>query len=179
MAMKSIKGKGIFRSVIFGIVTAATMVMFLFIFLFSPYKIVGNSMSPTLNNGEKILISKSLLIGKISRFDIVVIVSPDNNRRKLIKRVVGLPEEEIEIIKGNIFIDNELKKENFLKYEGDVIFKSSNMRKSLIPANSYFLLGDCREKSTDSRNFGPVCRDRIVGKILFRYFPLNKFGIVK
>jgi len=177
--MKSLWEKGTLRIIIINIIIAIIIVMSLFIFLFSPYKIIGNSMSPVLKNGEKILISNLLLNGEISRFDIVVIIPPDEDRKKIIKRIVGLPGENIEMINGNIYIDSTLTKEPFLEHKGDVIFKYLNMKKYRIPLNSYFLLGDYRERSSDSRNFGSVAKDRIIGKILFRYWPLNRFGVIE
>ena len=135
-------------------------------------------MSPVLENGDRVLISNPLLTGKIKRFDIVVIIPPRIPGKKLIKRIIGLPGEVIEIKNGNVMIDHCPLSEPFLKEKGDVMFRSLNMDPRKIPSGSYFLLGDHREKSTDSRKFGPLNKKSIVGKILFRYWPFKRIGIL-
>lgn len=167
------------RYVLLNIFGAAIFSLFLFIYLFSPYKVIGNSMFPVIKNGDKLLISNSILTGKIERFDIVVVQPPESGGKKLIKRVVGLPGEFIEIRNGNVLVDNSLLIEPFLENKGDVIFRSINMRVKQIPQDFYFFLGDYREKSTDSRNFGPLHRNTIIGKTLIRYWPFNKIGLIK
>ena len=172
---KSRSAKYIFLN-IFG---AAILSVLLFIYLFSPYKVIGNSMSPVINSGDKLLISNSLLTGKIERFDILVVQPPDSGGKKLIKRVVGLPGESIEIKSGDVLVNNSLLIEPFLENKGDVIFRSINMKERQIPQDCYFLLGDYREKSTDSRNFGPIHKNTIIGKTLIRYWPFKKIGLIK
>ena len=158
---------------------AAVISILLFIYLFSPYKVIGSSMIPVLSNGDKVLISNHLLTGDINRFDIVVIRPPGMNGKKLIKRVVGLPGEVIEIRSGDVLINDSKIEEPFLQEKGDVMFRSINMKQKFIPADSYFFMGDHREKSTDSRNFGPLYRKRILGKIILRYWPVSKLGFIK
>ena len=82
-----------FRYILFNIFIAAVISILLFLFLFSPYRVVGDSMHPVLLSGDKVLISNSLITGRIQRFDIVVIRPPGMNGKKLVKRVVGLPGE--------------------------------------------------------------------------------------
>ena len=135
-------------------------------------------MFPILVSGEKILISNQIMTGKIKRFDIVVVEPPGMNGKRLIKRIIGLPGETIHIKSGDVFINNLYIKEPFLKNKGDVMFRSINMKNKIIPLNSYFLMGDHREKSTDSRNFGPLHRNNILGKTIFRYWPIKKLGFI-
>lgn len=167
------------KYILLNIFSAAIISLLLFIYLFSPYKVTGSSMSPVLNNGDKVLVTNSFLTGDIGRFDIVVTKPSSTNRRKLIKRVIGLPGEFIEIRNGDVIINNKLLTESFLREKGDVIFRSVNMRLEHIPHDHYFLLGDHRVKSSDSRNFGPLHRNNIMGKTLIRYWPLKKFGFIK
>ncbi len=171
--------KGSIRHVVFNIIGAALLSLLIFVYLFSPYKIVGNSMSPGLNNGEKIIISNSPIVSHINRYDIVVFKDPAKNGKKLIKRVIGLPDETISIKEGKVYINGILLPESYLKNKGDVIFRSINMDNVSIPGNHYFLLGDCRDRSTDSRIFGPLHKDLILGKTLFRYWPIGRVGVVK
>jgi len=158
---------------------AAIISLSLFVYLFSPYKVIGNSMSPVIKSGDKVLITNSLLTGKIDRFDIVVVQPPESGGEKLIKRVVGLPGEFIEIRSGDVLVNNSLLLEPFLENKGDVIFRSINMKVIQIPQDFYFILGDYREKSTDSRNFGALHRKAIIGKTLIRYWPFKKIGLIK
>lgn len=167
------------KYILLNIISAAIISLLLFIYLFSPYKVVGNSMNPVLESGDKVLITNSLLTSKIRRFDIIVTKPSVKNKGKLIKRVIGLPGESIEIRDGNVIINNTLLNESFLKDKGDVIFRSLNMKLEQIPDGYYFLLGDYRENSTDSRNFGPLHRKNIIGKTLIRYWPLKKIGFIK
>jgi len=177
--MISVLKKRSLKYIIINIISAALISILIFLFLFSPYKVIGNSMSPVLQSGDKVLILTHLLSGEINRFDVVVIEPHGLNGKKLIKRVVGLPGEMIEIRSGYVLINDSIIQEPFLKGKGDVIFRSINMNQKIIPVNSYFLLGDNREKSTDSRNFGPIDRKGIIGKIFFRYWPFTKLGFIK
>ena len=170
---------GSVKYILINIFGAAVISIILFIYLFSPYKVIGNSMAPVINNGDKLLISNSLLTGKIKRFDVVVVQPPGSEGRKVIKRVVGLPGEFIEIRNGNVLINNSLLTEPFLGRKGDVIFRSINMSVKQISRDFYFFLGDYREKSIDSRNFGPLHRNTIIGKTLIRYWPFKKIGFIK
>jgi len=167
------------KYIFINIFSAAIISIIIFIYLFSPYKVVGDSMYPFLQSGDKVLISNNLFTDKINRFDIVVITPPTIKGKKLIKRVIGLPGEIIEIISGDVLINDSKIHEPFLKDKGDVMFRSINMKQKTIPADSYFFMGDHREKSTDSRNFGSLFRKSIIGKIIFRYWPVSRLGFIK
>ena len=177
--MKGSRNSGPLRIVLLNLIGAAFITVFVFLFVFSPYEVEGNSMSPVINNGDKIIVSSQVLTGKIRRFDIVVFRVPGNGSRKLIKRVIGLPGESVGIRSGKVFIDHKELYEPYLMNKGDVNFRAVNMPEKKIPEGNYFLLGDLREKSVDSRDFGTLDKGMIAGKILFRYWPLNRFGIVK
>ncbi len=177
--MISVFKKRSIKYIFINVILAAVISVLIFIYLFSPYKVIGNSMFPILKSGEKVLISNQILTGKIKRFDIVVIEPSGMNGRRLIKRIIGLPGEAIRINSGDVFINNSFVKEPFLKEKGDVMFRSINMKNKIIPPNSYFLMGDNREKSTDSRNFGPLHRKNILGKTIFRYWPLTRVGFIQ
>lgn len=177
--MISVQKKRSLKYIFINILSAAVITILIFIYLFSPYKVIGDSMYPVLQGGDKVLISNHLLTGNINRFDIVVISPPGMRGKKLIKRVVGLPGEMIEIISGDVLINDSKIQEPFLEDKGDVMFRSINMKQRIIPADSYFFMGDHREKSTDSRNFGPLIRKSIIGKIIFRYWPITKIGLIK
>ncbi|MBE6153949.1 MAG: signal peptidase I [Firmicutes bacterium] len=137
-------------------------------FIVTPVKVNGASMYPTLDGGEIMILNK---LGKIDRFDIVVL-SVDNDDN-VIKRVIGMPGETIEIENNHIYI-NEEKIEDKYGYG-----KTYNTDKITLKEDEYFVLGDNRAISLDSRVFGPVKKKDISGTASLVLYPFNKIGIVK
>ena len=157
--------------------TAFLIAFVLKTFIFQIAYVKGPSMEPTLYQGQILIVSKlSYRIGTPKREDIVVI--NDNNEHKdLIKRVIGLPKETIDIHDGSVYIDEKLLTEDYIQvptYEND-------FQKSIAPEDKYFVLGDNRVESRDSRSdsLGFVDRKNIIGKAVFRLWPLNKVGTIK
>ena len=145
------------------------VVLFIRTFIVTPIKVDGNSMHPTLEGDEIMLLNK---LGHIDRFDIVVakIEEKDNN---FIKRVIALPGETIEIKDNKIYINGEILDEDFgygITYNIDAITLGND---------EYFLLGDNRIISLDSRSFGPISKKEILGTTDFVMFPFSKIGKVK
>ena len=145
------------------------VVVFIRTFIVTPIKVDGNSMHPTLEGDEIMLLNK---LGHIDRFDIVVakIEEKDSN---FIKRVIALPGETIEIKDNKIYINGEILDEDFgygITYNIDAITLGSD---------EYFLLGDNRIISLDSRSFGPISKKEILGTTDFVMFPFSKIGKVK
>ena len=137
-------------------------------------------MFPVLSDNERILISKiGVKKGNINRYDIVVLHKPDNPKKSIIKRVIGLPGEIIEIKKGEIFINKKKIYQPFLKEKKNPKNRSINMKPVVIQQNCYFVMGDNRPASLDSRNFGPVPKKLIYGKAILRYWPFSKLGPVE
>lgn len=124
----------------------------------------SSDMEPTISQNGSIVISKRR--ATIRRGDIIIHKYPADHSQLFIKRVIGLPGEVIAIREGRIFIDGKLLEENYLDR------KLTNIARILseyqIPQRSYYLLGDNREASNDSRNWGPLSEDLIYGKILFK-----------
>ena len=146
-------------------------------FIVTPIQVVGTSMNPNLIDGELMLLNKiTYRFNDIERFDIVVV---DHDDDPIIKRVIGLPGEKVEYKDNKLYINGEEIKENF-KTNGDTddynIIESSH---STIPKNMYFVVGDNRINSADSRIIGLIDKDMILGKANFVLFPFNKFGNVK
>lgn len=147
-------------------------------FIFTPTTVQGESMMPTFEEGNRVILSK---ISDIDRFDMVVFDAPDADKQ-YIKRVIGLPGDSIEVkndvlyINGKIYEEfylNEKKKENLLdKFTNDFQYKE-------VPENSLFVMGDNRLKSHDSRDFGVISYDSVVGEVKFQFYPLNEIGIPK
>ncbi|GAB4346402.1 MAG: signal peptidase I [Phototrophicales bacterium] len=139
----------------------------------------GSSMEPNFEEGQRLVISRiNYMIGDPQRGDIVVFNSPasDPGEPSLIKRVIGLPGETVEIRDTQVYIDGVLLDEPYIKEP----CRPSSCRDQIhhLGENEYFLMGDNRNVSNDSRSFGPVTHDRIIGEVLFRYWPLNQIGFM-
>ena len=136
-------------------------------FIATPIKVDGMSMYPTLEGNEIMILNK---LGKIQRYNIVVV---KEEKEDLIKRVIGLPNETIEIVEGNIYINGKKIEENYGKGE------TSDYPKTKLKSDEYFVLGDNRENSKDSRSIGPVKKKQIKGNTSFIIFTFTRFGNTK
>ncbi len=141
-------------------------------YIITPVEVEGTSMYSTLDNGEILLLKK--YDKNYKRFDVIVF---SNGKDKLIKRIVGLPGETIEYKNNKLYIDGKYIKEPFLKNNQKTYdFNLEDIGYEKIPDGSYFVLGDNRTNSTDSRIIGPVSSKQIAGKTDFVIFPFTKFG---
>ncbi len=140
-------------------------------FIATPVRVNGTSMESTLHNGETMILNKlSLKIGDIKRWDIVVIKTDDIH---LIKRVIGLPNEKIEYQDGKLFINRKEVKDNYS------ITKTEDFKEISIGKDEYFVMGDNRYVSQDSRMIGPIKKQEIRGKTSLILFPLSRIGLVE
>jgi signal peptidase I len=138
----------------------------LVVYVIQPVRIEGMAMMPTLKNGDKVLMSKR--IDELKRSDIVVFLYPHDQSKSYIKRIIGLPGETIEITNGKVSINGKLLDEPYLDHKLEIDY---TMPQPLaIPADHYFVIGDNRGHSSDSRAWGPVPRDLIYGKYWHRYW---------
>lgn len=161
--------KDAFKYIVIGLI-----ILFIFVFCFSITQVVGNSMDSTLKDGEILILNKlAYKFSDIKRGDIISLDYADT--KYLIKRVIGLPGDNIEIISNKLYINGEVYQEDYLK-EGMNYkdFKLSELGYSIIPKDMYLVLGDNREISLDSRKIGLIKKEDINGKISFRFWPLNK-----
>lgn len=138
-------------------------------FLVTPVRVNGSSMYPTLKGGEIMLLNK---LGKIDRFDIVVL-KLDNKEDNLIKRVIGMPGESVEIKDNKIYVNDKILEESF------GVGVTYNIDKVTLKDDEYFVLGDNRIISMDSRVFGTINKEEIKGTTNFVLYPFKKFGKVK
>ena len=150
------------------------VIVLLKIYVISPIRVNGTSMDPTLKNGDIMILNKiGYRITKIKRFDIVVIKYKDE---LLIKRVIGLPGEKIKYENNTLYVNDKALDEEFDKtYTYN--FSLKEIGSTTVPDNSYFVLGDNREVSKDSRSIGFIDREDIVGKSSLTLFPVNRFGM--
>lgn len=141
-------------------------------YIATPVLVDGSSMSPTLSDNQFIILSRSTK--KIDRNDIVVFDYEDS---KLIKRVIGLPGESIKYENGILYINDREYEDKFSSITEDFELSEFGIKK--IPENSYFLLGDNRNNSIDSRVIGPVNISNINGETIFSVYPFNTFGKIE
>lgn len=140
-------------------------------------------MEPTYHDGEYILTDKiSFRLGLPQRGDVVVFRSPKNQDVDFIKRIIGLPGEKLKIKGGKVYINgNILDESTYLDpsvYTGPESFLPENTEIT-VPQNNYFCMGDNRSGSSDSRDFGTVPPTEFIGKVFFRYWPIDRFGLIK
>ncbi|WP_423253566.1 signal peptidase I [Melissococcus plutonius] len=153
-------------------------------FVFTPVVVRGHSMDPTLEDGERIIALKNTTI---HRFDIVTFPAPDEKDRSYIKRVIGLPGETVAFKNDNLSINGKEVNEPYLdKFKGELTdgqpltsdFTLNDIGASKVPANSYFVMGDNRRNSKDSRIIGFIKKDTISGDVKFVFWPFSRFGLI-
>lgn len=141
-------------------------------FIITPVQVDGMSMYPTLDDNEILLLKK--YDKNYRRFDIVVF---DYEGSRLIKRIVGLPGDTVEYRNNKLYINGKYIKEDFLpKYQETYDFNLAKLGITKVPKDHYFVMGDNRTNSTDSRIIGPISKDQIDGTTNFALFPFSDFG---
>jgi signal peptidase I len=163
------------RDLIFSVVLAVIVILF----LYQPVKVEGTSMMPTLDDQERIFINKfvyRLHFGKIDRGDTVVFWFPGDPTKSYIKRVIGVPGDRVEVNQGSVFVNGQALVEAYVPEE---YRDQSSMPERTVPEDEYFVLGDHRSSSNDSRAWGMVPRRYIYGKAVFIYWPLDKMGVLR
>ncbi len=150
---------------------------FIIVFLYQPVKVEGTSMLPGLDDQERIFINKFVYnFEPIERGDVVVFRYPRDPSKSYIKRVIAQPGDRIRIDDGRVYVNSRLLSEPYVPPE---FADDRSMAEIIVPRGAYFLLGDHRSSSSDSRDFGPVSRRFIYGKAVFGYWPMDRMGIVK
>ncbi|HWF93150.1 MAG TPA: signal peptidase I [Terriglobales bacterium] len=149
---------------------------FIVIFVYQPVKVEGVSMMPGLDDQERIFVNKFVYrLEPISRGDIVVFRYPRDTSKSFIKRVIAISGDHVRIDGGQVYVNNEPLEEDYVApaYEDDRSYPDT-----IVPPHSYFVLGDHRNMSDDSRDFGPVNSSYIYGKAVLGYWPVDKMGRV-
>jgi signal peptidase I len=163
------------RDLLLSVIIAIIVILF----LYQPVKVEGTSMMPALTDQERIFINKFVYrfnIGDIQRGDMIVFWYPYDPSKSYIKRVVGLPGDKIQVERGTVIVNGKSLQEAYVpdEYRDDL-----SMPLKAVPEDEYFVLGDHRSSSNDSRSWGTVPRRDIYGKAVFVYWPLAKMGILK
>ena len=150
---------------------------FIIIFLYQPVKVEGTSMMPSLDDQERIFVNKFVYRWEpIERGDVVVFRYPRDPSKSFIKRVIGVAGDRIRIEAGQVFVNGKPLEEEYVPRP---YADQRSYAEIVVPPHSYFLLGDHRTMSNDSRDFGPVNVSYIYGKAVFGYWPVDKMGRVR
>ena len=165
---------------IWSFIVAFIIVGGVYFFLGRPFTVRGASMYPTLHNGDRMVLSK---VGNIHRFDVVILKAPDENV-EYIKRVIGMPGDTIEMKSGVLYINGKKVDQPFINTEAlakQTVFMDDFTLESLtgeskVPEGKYFVLGDNRGVSKDSRMIGFIDRSAIEGKAVFTIWPFGRIG---
>lgn len=146
-------------------------------YIFTPIRVNGGSMEPTLKHNDIMILNEiGYYINGVERFDIVVV---SVNGEKIIKRVIGLPGDKVEYKDNKLYINDEEIKEEFLHQDTKDFSVNTDLGYEIIPDNYYFVVGDNRNNSIDSRIIGLVSSKQIKGKTKLVVYPFNKFGNVQ
>ena len=163
------------------VLIAVTVFVIVYLFVAQLLEVTGNSMYPTFKDKEQIIAEKvSVKLKELERGEIIIVKSPKDNSRLLIKRVIGLPGERIMVNGGKVFINGGELYEPYLA-EGASTYEGALVKEGLeyqIALGSYFLLGDNREQSSDSREYGTFPNELIVGRGVVVYYPLENFRFI-
>jgi signal peptidase I len=136
-------------------------------------RVDGFSMEPTLHNGEFVIVNKlAYQLGDPGHGDVIVFRYPRDPNQEYIKRVIGLPGDRVRVINGEVFVNDQRVEEPYIaaapRYQSEWS----------VPENSLFVLGDNRNNSSDSHNWGPVPLDYVIGRALFVYWPPESWGAI-
>ena len=163
------------------IIVAVALAFCIRTFIFEPYKVEGTSMYPTLFNQERLIVNKfGYFVGDPKRNEIVVFRYPKDESRDFIKRVIAVGGDTVEMRDGAVLVNGKKIEEPYTWKEDPKGLNHSNYRKSLVPKDHIFVLGDNRNNSDDSRfsDVGKVQKKYLVGKIWFQIYPQKNMGVL-
>ncbi|HOB20617.1 MAG TPA: signal peptidase I [Candidatus Atribacteria bacterium] len=162
---------------VFSLMTAVIAALLIRAFIIETVLVEGSSMRPTLNNNERVILYKTgYLLGTPRRGDIIVFRTPKDQRVNYVKRVIGLPGETVRITDGTVYVNGVPLTENYI-----LAPPMQDYDELKIPEGMYFVLGDNRNNSKDSRDgeVGLIPGKNIKGKAIFRIWPINKISIIR
>jgi signal peptidase I len=169
--------KGVMHSWLRDLVISVVVSAFIIIFLYQPVRVEGTSMLPMLEDQDRLFINKmAYRVGEIQRGDVVVFLYPHDHEKSYIKRVIALPGDTLRIDHGQVIVNGTRISESYVpRWFAD----DRSQAEMTVPGHEYFVMGDHRSISSDSRDFGPVDRDLIYGKAAFVYWPMDQAGVVR
>jgi len=164
------------------VVFAVAIFLFVYLLVMQPHKIKGNSMEPNYHNAQYLLTDKvSYRFGEPQRGDVVVFKAPPDDKDEFIKRIIGLPGDEVALKQGNFYINGQLLGESYLPASqitlgGQFLQEGATIK---VAENSYFVVGDNRDHSFDSRAWGVITKSKITGRAWFLYWPPDSVGVIR
>lgn len=182
MSMKNFLGE-VF-SIVISVIIALLLYTVIRTFLFYPFQVEGSSMYPTMKDGERFILNK---LDEIDRFEIVVFPAPDGSGDQYVKRVIGLPGDTIRYEDNQLYVNDQAIEEQYLAAlkeanPNELVTENFTLENltgvSEVPADSYFVLGDNRPVSHDSRQFQYIDMEAVEGTAHWRFLPLSEFGRV-
>jgi signal peptidase I len=164
------------RSLSRDVLVALAISIFIILFLYQPVRVEGTSMLPRLQDQDRLFINKfAYSFESIHRGDVVVFLYPGDHTKSYIKRVIALPGDTLRIEHGDVYVNNLRVREPYVPLR----FRDERSEpERIIPAGDFWVMGDHRNISSDSRDFGPVPRPLIYGKAAFVYWPMDQTGVV-
>lgn len=152
----------------------------LYLYIIQPHQVKGNSMFPTYKDKEYILTDKiSYKFRNPERGEVIILQSPKNQDIEYIKRLIGLPGDKIKVSNGQVYLNQKLLNETYYLQVQTPVFPGGFLQEDVevtVPSDNYWVMGDNRPGSSDSREFGFVPAGHVVGHVIFRYFPVDRFG---
>ena len=165
--------KSVVREIIETVILTV-VIFFLIQMVVRNFRVVGNSMEPNLHDSQYLIVDKiSYRLAEPQRGDVIVFEPPNRPGEDYVKRVIGLSGELVEVRNGQVFIENQLLEEPFAVYPG-----SYSMSPRRVGANELFVLGDNRNSSSDSHNWGMLSKDKVVGRAWISYWPPSRWGLI-
>ena len=174
---KAAVGKSTVNSWLRDLTVSIIVSVFIIVFLYQPVRVEGTSMLPVLEDQDRLFINKmAYRVGEIHHGDVVVFLYPRDHAKSYIKRVIAGPGEQVRIEHGRVYVNGKQLRE---KYVPTMYADDRSQPEMTVPANEFFVMGDHRSISSDSRDFGPVDRSLIYGKAAFVYWPMDQVGVVR
>lgn len=173
------KAGAFFLDIVQVLIFAISIFLFVYLLVLQPHKIKGNSMDPNFHDGEFLLTDKlSYRFGTPARGDVIVFKAPPDDKEEFIKRIIGLPGDTVMLQDGQIFINGTQLNEPYL--DPSVITRPGSFAAEgkviTVPEDQYFVMGDNRDHSFDSRNLGFIDKSKFIGKAWIIYWPPQDAG---
>lgn len=163
------------------VVFIGSLFIVVYLFIMQPNQVKGASMDPTFNTGDYIFTSKvTYKFRGYNRGDVVVFKSPKNPDIEYIKRIIGLPGDKVMVKDSEVYVNGIKLTESYISAKTNLWENgfSKNGEEITVPDGDLFVMGDNRPRSSDSREFGPVPEETVIGQVFYRYFPSTKMGTI-
>jgi signal peptidase I len=171
-----------FAELIEFVAIVGVIVLIIQFFIAKPHQVSGNSMFPNFHNGDYIITNLlTTRFGELKHGEVVVFKYPRDKSKVFIKRVIGMPGDRVKIMRDHIYLNGTLLNEPYLPAGTPTRTKGfmDEGEEVTVPKDQYFVVGDNREGSSDSREWGPLTKEDIIGQAYLRYWPLSKVGLIK